>query len=76
MEVMPDHVHLLIDLKPGIDIIICVNLIKGCTSHILRNEVPELRSKIPALWTRSKFMASVGAVTLEVEKYIEDQKKV
>ena len=77
MEVMPDHVHLLMDLKPGIDIIRCVNLIKGYTSHILRNEFPELRSKIPALWTRSKFMASVGAVTLEaVEKYIEDQKKV
>jgi putative transposase len=77
MEVMPDHVHLLIDLKPRIDIIRCVNLIKGYTSHILRNEFPELRRKIPTLWTRSKFIASVGAVTLEVvEKYIEDQKKV
>ncbi len=29
IEVMPDHVHLLIDLKPGIDVIRCVNLIKG-----------------------------------------------
>jgi putative transposase len=77
MEVMPDHVHLLIDIKPRIDVIRCVNLIKGHTSHILRNEYPELRRKIPTLWTRSKFIASVGAVTLEaVEKYIEDQKKV
>ncbi|WMT51860.1 MAG: IS200/IS605 family transposase [Ferroplasma sp.] len=77
MEVMPDHVHLLIDLKPRIDVIRCVNLIKGSTSHILRNEFPELRRKIPTLWTRSKFIASVGAVTLEVvEKYIEEQKKV
>jgi putative transposase len=77
MEVMPDHVHLLLDLKPRIDVIRCVNLIKGSTSHILRNEFPELRRKIPTLWTRSKFIASVGAVTLEVvEKYIEEQKKV
>ncbi|KQB33873.1 MULTISPECIES: IS200/IS605 family transposase [Acidiplasma] len=77
MEVMPDHVHLLIDLKPRIDVIRCVNLIKGYTSHVLRDEFPVLRRKIPTLWTRSKFIASVGAVTLEVvEKYIEDQKKV
>ncbi len=77
MEIMPDHVHLLLDLKPRIDVIRCVNLIKGYTSHILRNEFPELRRKIPTLWTRSKFIASVGAVTLEVvEKYIEEQKKV
>ena len=77
MEIMPDRVHLLLDLKPRIDVIRCVNLIKGYTSHILRNEFPELRRKIPTLWTRSKFIASVGAVTLEVvEKYIEEQKKV
>lgn len=49
--------------------------IKGYTSNILRKEFSELRRKLPTLWTHSKFISSVGAVTLEVvKKYIEEQK--
>lgn len=52
-------------------------MIKGCTSHVLRDEFPELKSRLPTLWTQSKFISSVGAVTLEVVKrYIEEQKHV
>ncbi len=77
MEVMPDHVHLIIDTSPIIGIFTIVNKIKGYTSHELRNEFPSLRSKLPTLWTQSKFISSVGAVTLEVvKKYIEVQKGV
>ncbi|MEM0097820.1 MAG: IS200/IS605 family transposase [Conexivisphaerales archaeon] len=76
MEVMPDHVHLLIDTKPDRSIVQIVNLIKGYTSHVLREEFPSLKKRLPTLWTRSKFISSVGAVSLEiVEKYIEEQKK-
>jgi len=50
-----------------------VNRIKGYTSNVLREEFPELRKKLPTLC--SKFISSVGAVTLEVvQKYIEEQK--
>lgn len=77
VEVMPDHVHILIDTEPQRNITEIVNLIKGYTSHVLRDEFPSLRKRLPTLWTRSKFISSVGAVTLEVvKKYIEDQKKV
>ncbi len=75
MEVMPDHVHLLLDVNPKIGVFSVVNKIKGYTSKIIREEFPGVRKKIPTLWTRSKFISSVGAVTLEVVKrYIEDQK--
>ena len=75
MEILPDHVHLLLDVNPKIGVFRIVNKIKGYTSRILREEFPELRSKLPTLWTHSKFISSVGAVTLEaVEKYIEEQK--
>ena len=75
MEVMPDHVHLLLDVNPKYGIYDIVNHIKGFTSHELRKEFKELRTKLPTLWTRSKFISSVGAVTLEVVKrYIEEQK--
>jgi putative transposase len=64
MEVMPDHVHILIDAEPQRNITEIVNLIKGYTSHVLRNEFPSLRKRLPTLWTRSKFISSAGAGTL------------
>lgn len=77
MEVMPDHVHLLIDSNPKIGIYDQVNHIKGYTSRVLREEFPKLKSRIPCLWTRTKFISSVGCVSLEVvNRYIEDQKNV
>lgn len=75
MEVMPDHVHLLIDVDPKIGIYHVVTQIKGYTSKTLRSEFPELKKRLPTLWTHSKFISTVGAVTLEVVKrYIEEQK--
>lgn len=77
MEVMPDHVHLLLDVDPRIGIYSVVAKIKGFTSQVLREEFPWLRKRLPTLWTRSKFIASVGAVTLEaVQQYIVSQKGV
>ena len=77
MEVMPDHVHLILDVNPKVGIFTVVNHIKGYTSHELRKEFPSLKSRLPTLWTQSKFISSVGAVTLEVvNKYIEEQKGV
>ena len=75
MEVMPDHVHLLLDVNPKFGIYRVVSLIKGYTSKTLRDEFPELKRKLPTLWTLSRFISSVGAVSLEtVIKYIEEQK--
>lgn len=75
MEVMPDHVHLLLDVCPKLGPHDAVMKIKGYTAHILRKEFKTLRSRLPCLWTRSKFISTVGTVSLEaVKKYIEDQK--
>ena len=75
MEVMPDHVHLLLDVDPTIGINVVVSRIKGKTAHILTREFPEIRRRIPTLWTRSKFIATVGSVSLEtVKEYIKSQK--
>ena len=77
MEVMPNHVHLLIDSNPKVGIYNQINKIKGYTSKVLREEFPCLKSKLPCLWTRSKFISSVGSVNLDVVKtYIENQKNV
>jgi len=77
METMPDHVHLLIDVNPKIGIYNVISKIKGFTSHSLREEFPELKSRLPSMWTRSKFISSVGSVSIDiVKKYIEEQKGV
>lgn len=74
---MGDHVHLILENNPKVPIARIVGKIKGLTSRMLREEFPELKSRLPCLWTRSKFISLVGSVTLEVVKqYIDNQKNV
>ena len=77
MEIMPDHVHLLMEVDPQFGIHKAVKLIKGRTSRILRQEFSWLRSRLPSLWTNSYFVSTVGGAPLAVIKqYIENQKNV
>jgi len=77
MEVMEDHVHLLLEVDPQFGIHKLIKKIKGKSSRILREEFLFLRKKLPTLWTHSYFVATVGGAPLEVIKsYIEDQKHV
>ena len=77
MEVMPDHVHLLIDCNPRYGIMQCIKDLKRESSYILIRKFPSIRRRIPCLWTRGSFVASVGSVSLDVVKeYIESQKGV
>ena len=75
MEIMPDHIHLLIEVDPQFGIHKAVKLIKGRTSRILRTEFPYLKTKLPTLWTNSYFVSTVGGAPLSVIKqYVENQK--
>ena len=75
LEIMPDHVHLLVEVDPQFGVHKVIKAIKGKTSRILRKEFPILTSKIPTLWTNSYFISTVGGAPLEVIKqYIENQK--
>ncbi|SHK45576.1 IS200/IS605 family transposase [Alicyclobacillus tolerans] len=75
MEIMPDHVHLLIKCDPQYGIHKVVKQLKGYTSKVLRDEFKSLKSRLPSLWTNAYFVATVGTVQLDViKKYIEEQK--
>lgn len=77
IEVMPDHVHLLLSINPTLCPSDVIGKIKGYTAHQLREEFTWLKSRIPSLWTRSKFISTCGTVSIEtVKKYIESQKNV
>jgi putative transposase len=77
MEVMPDHVHILVECDPQFGIAKLIRYMKGRSSRILREEFPWLKSRIPTLWTNSYFCSTVGGAPISViKKYIEDQKNV
>ena len=77
MEIMPDHVHILLEVDPQYGIHKAIKATKGRTSRVLRQEFPWLRSRLPTLWTNSYFCSTVGGAPLSVIKqYIENQKSV
>lgn len=77
MEVMPDHVHLLIEVDPQFGVAKLVRYMKGRSSRLLRQEFSWLKSRLPTLWTNSYFVATVGGAPLStIKQYIQDQKNV
>lgn len=72
LEIMPDQVHLFIESDPTEAPQRLANQFKGYTSRILRLKFPQLRSRIPSLWSRSYYVGSIGHVSEEtVKRYIE-----
>ena len=75
LEIMPDHVHLLIEVGPQFGIHKAIKQIKGRSSRYLRKEFESLRTRLPTLWTNSYFVSTVGGAPLNIIKqYIESQK--
>lgn len=74
LEIMPDYIHLLVNVPPTVPAHQVVKAIKGRSSRLLRQEFPHLL-KLPSLWTHSYFVSTAGNVSSEtVKRYIEEQK--
>lgn len=74
LEVMPDHVHLFVRTGPDASAALVAHQLKGFTSRVLRGEFPHLRSRLPTLWSKSYFAASVGRVSeATIRRYIDEQ---
>ena len=75
LEVMPDHVRLLVEVDPQFGIHRLIKLMKGRSSKLIREEFKWIKSRLPTLWTNSYFVSTIGGAPLEVVKqYIEQQK--
>lgn len=75
LEVMPDHVHLLVEVDPQFGIHRLIKLMKSKSSKLIREEFKWIKSRLPTLWTNSYFVSTIGGAPLEVVKqYIEQQK--
>ncbi|MBT7616762.1 MAG: IS200/IS605 family transposase [Calditrichaeota bacterium] len=80
-EVMPDHIHLLLEAPPKYAPAKIVGILKGVSSKLMRQEFhEEIKKHIwkeNTLWATGYYMATLsdGATTGMVQEYIENQKK-
>ena len=71
-----DHVHMLIQYPPTVQLSKMVNNLKSVTSRRMRANFIDLRAAYnkPVLWSRSYFAGSCGGASLEIIKqYIQNQ---
>ena len=73
----PDHVHLLIDIHPALDISVLINNLKTASARRARNRFADHLAPFyrkPLFWSRAYFVGSVGGATLEtVRAYVDAQ---
>ena len=75
-EVIPDHIHILFESKPQIQLSKFINSLKAVSGRLLFREFPELKKYLweNHFWSPSYFLASTGQVTLDtLKKYVENQ---
>lgn len=70
-----DHIHLLFQYYPQLELPKFVGNIKSITSRKLRQEfATQIKYKKKVFWNESYFIASCGGVTIStLKKYIENQ---
>ena len=73
----PDHIHILFDAGPEVQILDLVRVIKIKTARFARKQFPEKLKEYfwkPIFWTDSYFASTVGGTTRDmVEQYIRKQ---
>ncbi|WP_405110107.1 IS200/IS605 family transposase [Paenibacillus sp. FSL K6-1217] len=74
LEVMPDHVHIVLNARPTDSPAELMAKLKGITSRRLREQFKHL-NHLQSLWTRSYFVSTAGNVSSEtIQRYVEEQK--
>lgn len=72
-EIMDDHVHLFVNCPPEFSVRKLLQILKGGTSHFIRNKHPSLKRYI-SFWNKGGMYRSLGSVSAGVvKKYIERQ---
>ena len=78
LAVQPDHVRLLLQIRPPEAVAAVVNGLKGGTSRVLRAEFPDLEEFLwgESFWADGYFAENVGQVEeAVVSRYIREQRQ-
>lgn len=77
LEVMPEHVHMLISFKPKYTPTNIVKALKGGSARLFLKKHPEIKHDKfwgGHIWSRSYYMSTLGNMSKEVvAKYIQNQ---
>lgn len=74
-----DHIHILFEIPPQVELASMVCSLKTVTSRLIRKKYSEYLKKFywePVFWSRSYCILSTGGATIDtIRKYIENQGK-
>ena len=76
LNIQLDHVHMIIQLRPNISVSKAVQLMKGGTSKVVREEFPELKEFLwgDSFWSDGYFAETVGKVDENMlREYVRNQ---
>ena len=76
LDIEPDHVHMLVRLPPRYSVPKAVQLLKGGSSKVLREQHPELETWLwgDSFWADGYFAETVGRMHEDImRKYIDEQ---
>lgn len=76
-DIQQDHIHILFDAPPQLELAAFVNALKSGSSRRIRSDYPSEVSKYywkPLFWSNSYFICTVSERSAEiVKRYIENQ---
>lgn len=74
LDVQPDRVYLWMNVDPRIGLHQIVKCLKARSSHVLRERYPQLRSKLPTLWTNQYFVTtSDDELDANIQAFVQAQ---
>jgi putative transposase len=77
LSVMPDHIHMVVELPTTMSISQAFHLLKGASARELFKQIPLFRARYSRghLWSPGKFYRTVGDADAEtVIKYVRDHR--
>jgi putative transposase len=72
----PDHLHVLFEAGPEIQLLNLINIIKTKTARFARRDCSEILNQYyykPYFWTDSYFVSTVGTNKKIIDEYINNQ---
>lgn len=76
LNIQTDHVHVLVQMRPEVSVSKMVQLFKGMSSKVIREEFPELKEFLwgNSFWADGYFAETSGQVNEErIREYIRNQ---
>jgi putative transposase len=71
LAVMPDHIHIVVQVPPSMSLSKAANLLKGRSSYEFLRKHENLRNRYKKghMWSRGKFYRTVGDVDLDKTRW-------